>query len=529
MNLKKLHFAGVIVLFVLIASLMQCGCDIKEPTSPEWDITGNLPIMNRYYYIYDILKNSKNVNYDSINNNVILTGNTSTINEFGDDIKSSGVPLTSYSILSNYSTDTILHITMDDSTQASYMTFKSGNLYINFYGTMTGYYSVSLTLENLRDRNDTSYKYAWNGIIPQNALVPITIPLVNWVYVSNSGISNSIAMRLRTTSSNPQLTNVTTEVSEYSVSRVVGRIKPTYLQRQLTRMDSPFGKDVPEGMVNFNGVDENNTYIVIKKYATFYELDFEKVSVQGVNKNGNKVNLRYNPMGNPTAADTLFSLRLEQNKDSSVTYLTSFNSNVAEFLGNVPKDVYVAKNVLINKPYTNGEVNSIDSFAVNTNFSVPLYFNISQANPLIQKDTADFGISDQDQRDKIKNSQKLDLELRLTNAIALAGLTKINVLDSFNVPLFSFSQILGNPSDSTISVSRAPTDVNGFVNGTSQQTYFATVGKDVIDKLLRAGKIVYNTRFYTDQNTTPYIRILKNDFARILGLGKIQYRIKNDK
>lgn len=528
MNQKKLHFLCVIILFVLIASLSQYGCDIKEPTSPEWDITGNLPIMNRYYYIYDILKNSENINYDSTNGNVILTGSSKTTNQFGTDIKSDGVPLSTYNILSNYSVDTTLLISYDDSTQATYMTFLSGNLIINFFGTATGSYNVALTLEDLRSISDTSFKYAWNGVVPQNSQVPINIPLVNWVYKSKSGLSNNIAMKLRTTSSLPQMTTVTSQVTAYTVSKIIGRIKPTYIERQLDKVDSPFGPDVPEGIINFNGVDEPNTYLTVKRYTNLYQLDFEQVSVQGVNKNGNKVNLRYNPSGNPTINDTLFSVRLEQNKDSSVIYLTNSNSNIAEFLGNIPINIYVAKNVLINKPYSTGEVNYIDSFSVNSKFSVHLYFNVSQTNAFVQKDTTDFGISDSDQRDKIKNSQKLDVEIRLTNAIALAGLTKINVLDSFNVPLFSLSQIMGNAADSTISVNRAPVDINGFVNGTAQQTYSATIGKDVIDKLLRAGKVIYNTRFYTDQNPTAYVRLVRNDFARIVGLGKIQYRIKEN-
>ncbi len=526
MNPRKLHL--VIVLFVLIATHFQYGCDIKEPTAPEWDITGNLPIINRYYYIFDILKNSGNINYDSTNGNVILSGSTKSTDAFGSEIKSSGVALTTYNILSNNNSDTTILIAFDDSTQAKYMSFLSGDLIINFYGATSGNYSVFLTLENLRDKNDTSYKYAWSGLIPQNSQVPVTVALQNWIYLSQSGPSSNISMKIRTSSGVSEVTSMTTQVTEYTVSKIIGRIKPTYLERQYDISDSPLGRDVPEGMVNFNSVDENNTYLVMRRYALDYQLDFENVSVQGVNKNGNKVNLRYRAAGNPTLSDTLFPLRLEQNHDSSVYYLTNFNSNITEFIGNLPRDIYIAKNILINKPYAEGEVNHIDSFSINTNFSVPLYFNISQGNPLIQKDTADFGIDDKDQRDKIKNSQSLEFEMRLTNAIALAGLTKIDVLDSFNVPLFSFSQILGNPSDSTIFVSRAPTDINGFVNGTAQQTYYATVGKDVIDKFLRAGKIVYNTKFYTDQNPAGYLRIVRNDFARIVGLGKIQYRIKED-
>ena len=527
MNHLKLLFSAAIVLTVLISALSQLGCDIKEPTAPEWDITGNLPIINRYYYIYDMLKNSTNTHYDSVNSNVILTGTTATTDLFSE-IKSDGVSQSFYNVPTNLTQDTTIIIHFDDSTQASFISFLRGELILKFWGTALNSYTVNLSLENLRSKNDTALKYTNSVQVPANTQRQINIPLINWVYKSNNGVSNIIALKLITISNTTEAATLSSEVTPYTVERIVGRIKPTYIEREFSKTDSPFGTDVPEGFINFAGVDGNNTYISLKRYENNYQLDFEQVSIQGVNKNGNKVNLRYKPGGNPTINDTLFNLRLDQDKDSSVFYLTNSNSNVAEFIGNIPKDIYVAKTILINKPYSNGSTNYLDSFSTNTNFSVPINMNISQNNPVIQDDTTDFGISDEDQRKNIEKCQSMDIELRMTNAIALFALTKISVLDSFNVPLFSLSQLLGNPSDSTVSISRAPVDINGFVNGVNQQTYRATIPKEVIDKLLRAGKVVYDTKFYTDQNPTSYIRIVKNDYARLLGLGKVIYRIKTD-
>lgn len=527
MNLLKLQFRVVIVLIALISSLSQFGCDIKEPTAPEWDITGNLPIINRYYYIYDMLKNSTNTHYDSLNSNVILTGTTATTDLFSE-IKSDGVGQSFYNVPTNLTQDTTIIIHFDDSTQASFISFLSGELILKFWGVTVNSYTVNLSLENLRSRNDTALKYTNTIQVPTNTQRQINIPLTNWIYKSNNGVSNIIALKLRTISNSTEAATFSSEVTPYTVERIVGRIKPTYIEREFSKSDSPFGTDVPEGFINFAGVDGNNTYISLKRYENNYQLDFEQVSIQGVNKNGNKVNLRYKPGGNPTINDTLFNLRLDQDKDSSIYYLTNSNSNVAEFIGNIPKDIYVAKTILINKPYSNGSTNYLDSFSTNTNFSVPINMNISQTNSVIQDDTADFGISDGDQRKKIQNCQSMDIELQMTNAIALFALSKIDVLDSFNVPLFSLSQLLGNPSDSTISVSRAPVDINGFVNGISKQTYRTTVPKEVIDKILRAGKVAYYTKFYTDQNPTSFIRVVKNDYAKLLGIGKVIYRIRED-
>lgn len=527
MNFIKLQVSYIIVLIVIIPAFLHFGCDIKEPTAPEWDITGNLPIINRYYYIYDILKQSSNTHYDSINGNVILTGSTATTNLFSE-IKSEGVGQSFYNVPSNLIQDTTIFIYFDDSTQASLISFLNGDLILKFWGTSINSYTVNLTLENLRSKSDTALKYTNTVQVPTNSQRQINIPLIDWVYKSSSGVSNLIALKLRTISNTTEIATLSSEVSPYTVEKIFGRIKPTYIEREFSRTDSPFGTDVPEGFINFAGVEDNNTYILLKRYENNYQLDFEQVSIQGVNKNGNKVNLRYNPAGNPTNNDTLFTLRLDQNKDSSIFYLTNSNSNVAEFIGNIPKDIYVAKTILINKPYSLGSINYLDSFSTKTNFSVPINMNISQTNAIIQEDTADFGISDEDQRKKIQNCQSMDIELRMTNAIALYAISKIDVLDSFHVPLFSLSQILGNPTDSTVLVNRAPVDMNGFVNGISQQTYTATVQKDVIDKLLRAGKVVYNTKYYTDQNPTSFIRIVKNDYTKILGIGKVVYRIKEN-
>ncbi|MFA5012211.1 MAG: hypothetical protein WC644_09715 [Ignavibacteria bacterium] len=527
MNILKLRLRFIIVLISLIPLISQSGCDIKEPTAPEWDITGNLPIINRYYYIYDMLKHSTNILYDSLNSNVILTGTTANTDLFSE-IKSDGVGQSFYNVPTNLTQDSTIFIQFDDSTQASFISFLSGELILKFWGASINSYTVNFSLENLRSRNDTTLKYTNTIQVPTNTQRQINIPLLNWVYKSNNGVSNIISLKLRTISNTNEPTTFSSEVTPYTVERIFGRIKPTYIEREYSRTDSPFGTDVPEGFINFADVDGNNTYISLKRYENNYQLDFEQVSIQGVNKNGNKVNLRYNPGGNPTMNDTLFNLKLDKDKDSSVFYLTNLNSNVAEFIGNIPKDIYVAKTILINKPYTIGSTNYLDSFSTNTNFSVPINMNISQTNAVIQEDTTDFGISDEDQRKKMQNCQSMDIELRMFNAIALFAISKIEVLDSFNVPLFSLSQMLGNSSDSTIWVNRAPVDINGFVNGISLQTYRTTVPKEVIDKLLRAGKVVYNTRFYTDQNPTSYIRVVKNDYTKLLGIGKVIYRIKED-
>jgi hypothetical protein len=240
------------------------------------------------------------------------------------------------------------------------------------------------------------------------------------------------------------------------------------------------------------------------------------------------MHLRYKQSGGPPSInDTLFKLRLDQNQDSVVIKLNKSNSNIAEFIGNMPINIYLSKALTINQNYSTGEIYYLDSFSVNANFSVPLNFSVSLADAVSQNDTTDFGI-DQDQIDQIKKTQNLEIELRLTNAISLSILSKINVLDSFFVPLFSLSQIVGNQPDSSVSVSRAPTDNNGFVNGSNQKVYNAVVGKDIIDKILRAGKVIYSSKFYTDQSPSVFVRITKNDYTRLVGLGKIEYRIKEN-
>jgi hypothetical protein len=461
---------------------------------------------------------------------VVFTGSSKTTNQFGTDIKSDGVSETSYIILTNYSQDTTLPISFDDSTQASFISFLNGNLIIKFNGASVSRYSVTLTLENLRSKADTSRKYFIDGLtVPPHTTREISIPLVNWIYKTSGNLSNSIVLKLRTTSAGiPELTTFTSKVTAYEVERLIGRLKPTYIARETEKVDSPFGTDTPEGVINFADVDSTQTYLLVKRYTTLYQLDLSQVSLLGINKSGRKMHLRYKQSGGPPSInDTLFKLRLDQNQDSVVIKLNKSNSNIAEFIGNMPINIYLSKALTINQNYSTGEIYYLDSFSVNANFSVPLNFSVSLADAVSQNDTTDFGI-DQDQIDQIKKTQNLEIELRLTNAISLSILSKINVLDSFFVPLFSLSQIVGNQPDSSVSVSRAPTDNNGFVNGSNQKVYNAVVGKDIIDKILRAGKVIYSSKFYTDQSPSVFVRITKNDYTRLVGLGKIEYRIKEN-
>ena len=107
--------------------------------------------------------------------------------------------------------------------------------------------------------------------------------------------------------------------------------------------------------------------------------------------------LKYLRKGNPgDPVDSVFTFSLDSDKDSVAYAIHESNSNILEFINNIPKVIRMTRYDVLNSGYKEGSVRNTDSISIKLLIQVPL--DISITKPIVFSYTADAGISDEEQR-----------------------------------------------------------------------------------------------------------------------------------
>ena len=515
-----------IVLFIsYISSALFYSCEIRPPAAPTWDVDLQLPFSNKSYDIFDILKRSGNVGYDSLNNDLVYVfGESNYVRSFGEDIKFDGLKTTSINSPSTFVLDTF--IVLDDSTFVNRTEFLNGVLNFTFINNSSGVYSVNATIQNLFNvsNNDTVRISSSVDVDEQKS---IDLNLENY-FIKNNIPDNRLKLQLRFQSATPVPVSFNYTLSDYSIKSIEGRITPLSTGVTTDVVDDPLGADVPEGEVHFANVSPDKNFLILKKYSELFQVDFSQISIVGENKNGNKVRLKYLRNGNAgDPIDSVFTLTLPSDKDSVAFPINENNSNILEFINNIPKKISATRNDILNLSYKEGKVTYTDSITLKFNIQVPL--DVSVTEPIVFSDTVDAGISDEDQRKAFDDAKYLTFTFNSHNGFPLKATAKILILDSSFTPLLAISKIISNAPDSSITFNAAPVGTDGFVSGVNTTTLSAELDSAKIQKLKHMGKIIYEYKLFTDPNLIPpprtTVKIKGSDIIRIIGFGKIKYRL----
>ena len=147
MNFKKILLQISVPVLIIYSALLN-GCSFEEPSAPTWDVDLNIPITTKSYNIFDILKRSGNISFDSLNNDLVfLYGESNYKRNFGEDIKFDGLETTEITAPSTLRLDT--SIVIDDSTFVSSMDFLNGELDFTFFNKSVDVFSIDVTIKNL--------------------------------------------------------------------------------------------------------------------------------------------------------------------------------------------------------------------------------------------------------------------------------------------------------------------------------------------------------------------------------------------
>lgn len=528
---KIIYLTGILFVssFIVISS-----CDIQQPSAPSWLVDANLPLTDKYSTIMEILEGDSNIYYDSLGN-TIFSNQSHSSQKYRKDIKMNGVPNTLIIIPTQVS-DTNLQLPFDDSTFASYIEFEpsepEGILTLNF-NPAPGFvpYNVNLTITNLTDLSSGN-PYSIARTISNNTVTEnINLSLYRF---SNPTPTNLLSFRVSTTSSQLLPASFSYSISSTLIKVASGRVKPVNLGVKDTVLNKPFGDyELIGGILNFSRVYEEKTYIVLKRAKGSFQTDVKNITMEGVNKSGRRIKfkyLRYDTTGAPPQPiDSVFNLRLPAGMDSITYYVNTVNSNVLEFINNLPHDVFLRRNTVINSNYGEGTIDNSDSISINVSIEVPLHFSVIE--PPTIKDTIFKRISDTTAREKLANVRNVDATLYITNALPLYSTVRMFVLDTNGSILFSLVEVVTPYPGDSVYVPPAPIDQNGYVIAPVRHQYNGVIDSVNVLKLLDMHKIVYQYDLYTEPNVPPTldgrVRIRGSDFMRHLSFATFRYFVNN--
>ena len=502
------------------------GCQINEPNLPSWDVDLSLPISDEQYDIFDIIERSNNIGIDSSNGNTVFVYGTSSYKrEFGEDIKFDGITATQVKAPSSFSLDTAL--IFDDSTFVQRADFLNGVLKFTFNNITSQDYTVRATVKNLfRNENNDTVRILEQVAAGQKR--PVTLDLSEY-YLKNETSDNKLRLKIIFESVQPVLVDFTYELSEYSIKTLVGRMRPLSTDRNYDEVLDPFGSDVPEGAVNFATITPNTNFLILKRYSSNYQVDFADISLVGENKNGNRVRLKYLKYGNPgDPLDSVFSLTLPQSNETLAFPINQDNSNILEFLNNIPKKIVLERTDYLNLSYEEGHLGYTDSLTIKFDIQVPL--DVSITEPIVFSDTSDVGIDDQDLRDELDKSSRMKFSLLGSNGLPLKGIVKAILLDSSYNLLLPLTFLVGNTPDSSVTVGAALVGPEGFTVNSKESLYTTELDSAQIQKIKKMGKIIFEYRLYTDPDQIlpprTTVKVRSSDVTKAIVFGNFNYRIE---
>lgn len=516
-----LSLAGILLISIMI---LYTGCQINEPNLPSWDVGLNLPVSDRSYDIFDIIERSENIGIDSVNgNNIFVYGTSKYKREFGDDIEFDGIQKTPVKAPSVFSIDTSL--VFDDSTFVRRADFLTGVLKFVFNNITSQDYSVDAVIANMF-RVDNGDTVRFSRQVAAGGSQTVEIPLSE-IMMRNESPDNRFRLRANFNSAQPVLVDFTYELSPYSIRSIEGRMRPLGTGKNFDEVLDPFGSDVPEGSVNFAYIVPNTNFLTLRRHSSNFQVDFSNISLVGENKNGTRIRLKYLRTGNPgDPIDTVFSLTLPKETDSLSFPINQDNSNILEFINNVPQKIILERTDYLNLSYEEGHLSYTDSLIIRFDIQVPL--DVSITKPISFTDTADVGFDDEDLRSEMNKSGSAKLFLRGVNGLPLKGVVKARMLDSAYNELLPITFLVSNSADSTSTIGAAPVGQNGYTSSPRENTYSVELDSAKIQKLKRIGKIVYEYKLYTDpeQITPPRttVRVRSTDMVKTLIYGNLKYR-----
>ncbi|MBS1494480.1 MAG: hypothetical protein JST55_13275 [Bacteroidetes bacterium] len=519
MKLFRIFCALIAILLTIVS-----GCQIKDFVSPEYDIDANLPFITRFYSVMSMLKGNQNVYIDSLNNDVVLTGNVHSKDDLANNIKFKGVNISNNVVL--YNRDTIISLKFDDSSAVRKAYFLDGTLNLRFNNNNTVPYNVVLRIQNLKSRT-SNLPFQVSGVIPVNSTIQQSLNLSGYYIDNGTLLSNKLDFFVSTSSSQSiGFGSFDYTVTPTQLSFVSGRVKPEPSLAILDSIDGPLGTNAPNQPLTISAVKK--AQISVRNYIST-QIDFKKAYFYGYNKSaGTTKRLFFDYDGNGTL-DSFYNVSIPARTSSGafgekILNITTGNSNILEFMGNVPDKIIFVRDQYINLNNQDVSLDVKDSIETFFNVEIPLRFQSTLYNSY--HDTSKSGFTKK-QLEDVDKSYSLKITTTITNAIALKLKAKVTVTDSSGHPLLYLTgQFPNQEPDSFYVVEAADVGPDGSVLPGGQKTkqIEIEINRENIQSIKQYGRVYIELKYITNPNA-GIIRLKGDDYAYVRSQGVLQYRV----
>jgi len=502
---------------------MIAGCQLKEFVSPEYDISANIPFITRYYSVLEMLKGEQNLYVDSLSNDVILTGEVTSKSDLSNNIKFAGTTVSNNVVI--YNRDTVISLKFDDSSAVRKAIFTTGIITLRFNNANNFPYNVLLRIQNLKNVG-TNLPFEVSSVVPANTTINQTLNLPNYYIDNGSELSNKLDFFVRTSSSAPiGFGSFDYIVSETTLKFVSGKVKPTKSTALLDSTAGPLGKNAPNTPITLSSV-KKATIKIHNFIAT--QIEFRRAYFYGYNKTTNTTKrLLYDYDGNGTK-DSFYTVSIPARPSSGfgekVLTITAANSNILEFIGNVPDKIVYVRDQYINPNNLDVSLDNKDSIQTFFEVEIPLRFSSTLYNSY--KDTTKSGFTSK-QLEDVDKSLGLKISTTITNAMGLKLKTRIMVQDSSgNNLIYLTGQYANQNPDSFYVIEAADVgpDGNVLATGHKTKTIDVTLTREDIIKIRKYGRVFVELQYITNPSAGT-VRLKGDDFAYVRSQGTLQYRM----
>ena len=397
-----------------------------------------------------------------------------------------------------------------------------GNMSVSITNNLNLDAKISMTIDNLLTPQGVPYTYPGSTITRNSTTTLLNkLPIAGYSFVSTTGSpTNQVVYHItfnltpsgdfRTLSSTDGVTG-TINITGLSINQFSGQLQPTNINQIRTAVSLSV-QDI-QNKLSFQQINIKNPIIELHLHPTA-NIEF---SVNGRIEARNSLGQRsVMSLSSRTMDKTVITP-----SDSIITLNADSISNFFKGFSKFPDSLIVYAGGVANPNYKTISVKSSDQVTGNGHFEFPFQFGLLGG---IYADSVNVDLS-QDDRDKIKNVNTLQVSLNITNGVAASiGFTG-KFYDRNNNFLMYFPPKYQD-QDTVITVAGAATDADGNVTSPNVQTLSVRTAKSDTPQISNAAYMRVRIKFNTAASGNQPVKFKTDDVIKINAFGATDYNVK---
>lgn len=492
---------------------------------PEWDVNLNIPVINDYYTLNDIIKKQKYIKIDKSNGAdsiYILESDAFFANTKVTDFLKESTEASSDNnpvFTSNEDTSEI-YLSFPEGSEIKKAEFQSGNFRFNVTNPSGSNIDLTIIIPGVHKPNGNSIEFHYT--IPAGGSITQNYELKNHSYFrpdnQPDSLNDKIRIQAKAVSENNSNAVVFVDlyVSDLYFDFAEGKLPPKSLGVKRTSYKFASNNNIDFGD---SCVLREAKFLLEANYfsslSNSFPIEMKNLKIIGKKNDGRTFLLK------DSTGSNQFNLTLKNGKCEKL--FNEKNSNVTSFIAFLPDSVVFISEYIMNPGFVFGSITSQDSVNVQSDFATKSYFALKKSNIY---DTTEVKLSDKD-REKLLNGVSGDVNIELQNAVPLTCWLKIVLADQNYKPLFTLTS---NDQDSdSLYFLGAETNANGEVIQPYQNPpVLINLDSTKILELSKAYYAFYSISMRTKEaynDPPPIVVVRPSDWFKVKVYSKVNYKV----